>query len=144
VSFGAAWFLLHAFLPYVLFPRVDVVNERHAYVANAGLFLVAGAAWQEWLAPRAPAFRRMAGALATTVLVLLTVHRNLQYRSEVSLWESTVRAAPQNPRAFNNLGVAYEKAERPAAARSAYQRALDLEPRYAAAKKNLSRVSDAR
>src|SRR5690606_17316702 len=39
VSFGAAWFLLYAFVPYVLLPRVDVINERHAYLANAGLFL---------------------------------------------------------------------------------------------------------
>lgn len=144
VSFGLAWFLLHAFVPYVVLPRVDVINERHAYVANAGLFLAAGAGWQTWLAPRAPALRRTAAALATLLLVLLTARRNTEYRSEVSLWESTVRAAPQNPRAFNNLGVAYEKAARAGDARSAYLRALALEPTYATAKKNLSRVNDTR
>lgn len=142
VSFGAVWFLLHAFVPYVLLPRVDVINERHAYLANAGLVLAAGAAWREWLAPRAQRFQRVASALATLGLVLLTVRRNTEYESEVSLWESTVSAAPRNPRAFNNLGVAYEKADRIGEARSAYRRALSLEPRYAAAEQNLSRVGD--
>jgi hypothetical protein len=143
VSFGVAWYLLHAFVPYVLLPRVDVINERHAYLANAGLFVAAGVAWHAWFTPHAPGFRRTLAAFATAAFVLLTVRRNLEYRSEVSLWKSTVRAAPQNPRAFNNLGVAYEKSARPADARTAYQHALALEPRYAAARQNLSRVINA-
>lgn len=144
VSFGAAWFLLHAFVPYVLLPRVDVINERHAYLANAGLMLAAGVAWQDWLAPRTQSLRRTAAALVTGALVMLTVRRNNEYKSEISLWESTVGVAPENPRAFNNLGVAYEKADRPSAARDAYRRALSLEPNYAAAQKNLRRASDLR
>lgn len=142
VSFGAAWFLLHAFLPYVLLPRVDVINERHAYLPNAGLVLAAGVAWTEWLAPRMRTYQRAAAALALAGLAVLTARRNTEYASELSLWESTTAAAPHNPRAFNNLGVAYEKAGRLGDARAAYRRALTLAPRYAAAKKNLRRVGD--
>jgi len=144
VSFGAAWFLLYAFVPYVLLPRVDVINERHAYLANAGLFLALGTVWQEWFATRRQKFSRAAAALASAGLFVLTVRRNVEYQSEVSLWESTVSAAPKNPRAFNNLGVAYEKAGRIGDARSAYRHALVLEPRYSAARKNLNRVGAAR
>jgi len=142
VSFGAAWFLLHAFLPYLLLPRVDVINERHAYIANAGLFLAAGAAWQAAWHPTT--WRRAAAAFLTAVLVLLTARRNADYRSEVSLWEATVATAAENPRAFNNLGVAYEKADRPGDAREAYRHALELEPRYAAAQTNLKRLGELR
>ena len=45
-----------------------------------------------------------------------------------------------NPRAFNNLGVAYESNGRTGEARTAYARAVALEPRYALARKNLERV----
>jgi len=142
VSFGAGWFLLHAFLPYLFLPRVDVINERHAYLANAGLFLAAGAAADaSW---PATTWRRAAAALVTAILVLLTARRNTEYQSEVSLWEATVATAPQNPRAFNNLGVAYEKAKRPSDAREAYRHALELEPRFEAAQRNLGRVGGQR
>ena len=144
VSFGAAWFLLHAFVPYVLLPRVDVINERHAYLANVGLVLAAGTFWQTWLVSRLQKFERAAAALATVGLLLLTLRRNAEYSSEVSLWQSTVAAAPRNPRAFNNLGIAYEKAKRKSDARAAYQRALALEPRYVSAQKNLRRVDASR
>ena len=149
VAFGAAWFLVHAFVPYVLFPRDDVVNERHFYLASFGVFAAAGAAWDE-VARRAGRTRRgqrvaaaFPGAVALA-LALLTARRNLEYRSPVVLWESTVRASPQNPRAHNNLGVAYAAARRPYDARAEFERALALEPRYESPRRNLRQLEAAK
>jgi protein O-mannosyl-transferase len=145
VAFGLLLFLLQALVLHVLVPRVDVINERHAYLANAGIFLALGsltsslvirARRKRWLIPL--------GLALCVVLLGLTLRRNLEYRSEVTLWQATVREAPKNPRAQNNLGIAYEHERRIVEARVAYTRALLLEPRYSAARANLARVSGTR
>lgn len=138
--FAWGWCLLQVFVPFVVLPRVDVINERHAYAAGAGLFLVCGA----WAGARSPGWGRRSAVLSAflaAALALLTWRRCLEYRSEVALWQATVRSAPKNPRAYNNLGVAYELAGRLPEARIAYGRALKLEPRYVAARDNLLRSS---
>jgi len=140
--FGLGWFLLQVFVPFVFLPRIDVINERHAYPANVGLFLACGSLWAAAVTPSASRLWRVwlpsAVALA---LAALTARRNFDYRSEVALWESTTRAAPENPRAQNNLGVAYERAGRAEEARGAFTRALLLEPRYVTPREHLLRAS---
>ncbi len=139
VAFGLAWFLLHAFVPYALVSRLDVINERHAYVANVGLFLAAGA-----LAARVRVSERVRGAstaLGCALLVALTVRRNLEYRSPLALWENTVREAPRNPRAWNDLGVVHELLRDLDAARAHYLRAVALDARFAPAHQNLARTA---
>jgi hypothetical protein len=140
-AFGVLWFLLHALFPYVLLPRVDVVNERHMYLANVGLFVAVGALWAEFAERPGvlPGARRFA-IVVTGLLVIGTALRNFDYRSETALWESTVRVSPSNPRAHNNLGVAYEAIGRTADARASYARAVALEPRFLTARRNLERV----
>ncbi|MFO0675849.1 MAG: tetratricopeptide repeat protein [Polyangiaceae bacterium] len=143
VSFGVLAFLLHTFVPFVLVSRVDVINERHAYVANAGLFLAVGVLVEEWAARSRRRVVEFATIAVIGVLVVQTVRRNLEYRSVVSLWEASTREAPKNARAFHNLGVAYEREGRLEPAMRSYTRALELEPRFEAARENLARVRDA-
>jgi hypothetical protein len=141
VTFGVLWFTLQVFLPYVFVSRVDVMNERHMYLANAGAFMAAGALWAE-ISGRSskPERWRALGACVIIALALATARRNLDYRSTIALWESTVRASPSNPRAHNNLGTAYEASARYAEAQKEYLRALSLEPEYPSARQNLERV----
>ena len=70
-------------------------------------------------------------------LGLATVLRNLDYTSEIALWEATVRASPGKARAWNNLGFAWQQAGDPDRARAAYAHALLLDPDYARARVNL-------
>jgi hypothetical protein len=143
VAFGAAWFGIELVLPNLCLPRTDVMNERHLYLANVGVFLAGGALWAE-LGSKLPGRIQKLGVatvtLTLTVLGIATFLRNLDYESEVRLWESTTLRAPRNPRAQNNLGVAYEKAGRPRDALTAYAHALELEPRYLQARQNLLRA----
>jgi len=123
--------VLQLLLVHTLLPRVDVINERHAYLANVGLCLAIGSlvrGLKPWL------------WLLVAVLAALSVRRNLDYESEVALWQSIVRSAPSNPRAHNNLGVAYELERQLIRARVEYAEALKLEPRYIAARENLTRA----
>lgn len=138
VAFGLAWFLLHTFVPYVLVSRLDVINERHAYVANVGLFLAVGALVAR-VRPSARVRRAMA-AIVIPLLLFLTIRRNSEYRSPIALWTSTVREAPENPRAWNNLGVVDEQAGDLGLARAMYLRAVAVDPRFLPAHQNLSRT----
>jgi hypothetical protein len=131
VLFGLLLFVLQLLVVHTLLPRIDVINERHAYLANVGLCLAAGSLVRRvkpWL------------WLLAVVLAALSVRRNLEYQTEVALWQSTVRGAPGNPRAHNNLGVAYELDGQLIRARVEYAEALKLEPRYVAARQNLTRA----
>jgi tetratricopeptide (TPR) repeat protein len=124
--------------------RADVVNERHAYLADAGLFVAAGAIFGRLLAS-APRPRPLlaGGALLTGALLAFTTARDEDSATETALWESTVRVSPANPRAHANLGNAFEREGRLAEARAEYLRALALEPRYEPARRKLARTEEA-
>ncbi|MFA6148208.1 MAG: tetratricopeptide repeat protein [bacterium] len=136
-GFGILWFFLHLVPTNSFLPRLDVANERQLYLASWGLFL-AVAAGADLLREKGAA-RRVTAAAAVLVVALgtLTVSRNTVYRSEVALWEDTVRKSPSKARGWNNLGYAYDQAGRFREAEAAYLRALRIDPGYALARGNL-------
>jgi len=70
--------------------------------------------------------------------------RQLDYSSEIRLWESSVALAPWNARGHNNLGYAYQLAGRIEDARREYRAALLFDPRHAKARLNLMFLPPAR
>lgn len=77
-------------------------------------------------------------AVLVFALGVLTVYRNTVYRSEFALWEDSARKYPGKARAWNNLGYAYQQADRFRDAESAYLQALRVDPGYGLARGNLS------
>jgi tetratricopeptide (TPR) repeat protein len=146
-SFGflGAWFFLTLAPTSSFVPIADAAAERRMYLPLAAVaaFVVIGG----WLlagrlarpdgygGDRRPAqtWAAVAVFLGAAVLGYLTALRNLDYRSELSIWNDTARKAPHNPRAFDALGKAYfEKQD--------YERAIEdstaairLNPNYAPA-----------
>ncbi len=92
--------------------------------------------------PPASVLALVPAALLAAVLGAATIARNRDYATEIALWEATVRTAPSKARAWNNLGYAYEQAGRRADARSAYERALSLDPDQYKARSNLHLLDD--
>jgi Flp pilus assembly protein TadD len=72
-------------------------------------------------------------ALFTATSIL----RQLDYRSEIALWESSVALSPWNARGHNNLGYAYQEAGRSEDARREYGTALFFDPSNQKARFNL-------
>ena len=70
-------------------------------------------------------------------LAVRTTVRNYDYRSEIALWSASLAVEPNNHRALNNLGYAYELDGDFVQARRAYEAALKLRPDYAKARINL-------
>lgn len=127
IAFGVLWFFLQLAPTNSIVPRLDVANDRQLYLASWGLFLalcIQVRAVPVW-------------AVVATLFAATSVLRQLDYRSEIALWESSVALAPWNARGHNNLGYAYQVAGRAADARREYQAALLFDPRHPKARLNL-------
>jgi tetratricopeptide (TPR) repeat protein len=129
IAFGVLWFFLQLAPTNSIVPRLDVANDRQLYLASWGLFLAV-----------CIQLRNLPRPAVAAVLVLFaaaSISRQLDYRSEIALWESSVRLAPWNARGHNNLGYAYQLAGLTEAARREYRAALLFDPRHAKARLNL-------
>jgi protein O-mannosyl-transferase len=140
LSFAILWFFLHLLPTNSVVARLDLANDRQLYLAMIGPAVGLSVALGGWQARRA---LRVAALSVLAALGTATLVRNLDYRSEVALWEATARASPRKARVFNNLGVAYREANDIARARAAFERALALDPDDYKAKQNLRELSRA-
>jgi protein O-mannosyl-transferase len=139
LGLGLLWFFVVLLPTNSLLPRLDLANDRQLYLASVGPFLALGVEVE--LLPR----RWLRGVVAAAVAACaaLTALRNLDYRSEVALWEQTASVSPAKPRVFNNLAVAYVAAGCTQQAEAAYREALRLDPGYALARENLALLESA-
>ena len=129
IAFGILWFFLQLAPTNSIVPRLDVANDRQLYLASWGLFLA--------LCIQLRHLPAVAFAGIAILFAAASIWRQLDYRSEIALWESDVALAPWNARAHNNLGYAYQLAGRRDDARREYQAALLFDPRHAKARLNL-------
>lgn len=140
-GFGGLFFFLVLAPSSSLIVITELAFEHRLYLPLAGLValtVVSGHALLAKLSPRWGPGLGMALALAAALtLGLLTWRRNLDYRSELTIWRETVAKAPQNARAHNNLGLALVGQGDIAAAIAHYREALRLKPDYDHAHSNL-------
>lgn len=129
IAFGILWFFLQLSPTNSIVPRLDVANDRQLYLACWGLFLA--------LCIQLRNLPVLAFTAMIAVFAAASIVRQLDYRSEIALWESSVALAPWNARGHNNLGYAYQLAGRTDDARREYQAALLLDPAHAKARLNL-------
>jgi tetratricopeptide (TPR) repeat protein len=73
----------------------------------------------------------VAGGVTLVLLTFLTIQRNRDYQSALSIWQDTVEKCPNNFRAHGNLGVALAQDGRVQEAIGHYQQALQIMPEYA-------------
>ncbi|MBI2790050.1 MAG: DUF2029 domain-containing protein [Elusimicrobia bacterium] len=134
LGFGILWFFLQLVPTNSLVPRLDPANDRQLYLACWGPFLALAVAASRALPPLRA---RAAAGILLAAFAAASVVRQLDYRSEIRLWEASVREAPDNARARNNLGLAYQEAGRREEALAQYWAALRLRPDYTKAGVNL-------
>ena len=118
-------------LPYLqLTPLGCLVAERYLYLPSAG-FCIAVAAGIVAVAHRLPRPRLAHAALAVVAawMVIRTADRNLDWRTPLTLWESTVKVVPRSAFAHGNLGLSAYWAGQPERARAEMARAIAIAPR---------------
>ena len=120
----------------------EVGAERRMYLALAALLPLASAGLLAALARglSMSKARQVGGGVALIAVLAFawgTTERNLDYRNAATLWQSAVRAVPDNARAHANLALALDEAGRLAEAIPSYRRALELDPHLSQAHNNL-------
>jgi tetratricopeptide (TPR) repeat protein len=134
VAFGLAFFLV-TFLPVSNFiiPILIVLSERGLYLPSLGIVLIVA-----WVMSRAlhrrPNLRWVhptVYGLAAVLIVLCTVRtvaRNRDWKDEVTLFTTAVRAGPNCGNCWNCLGDALSGVGRYDEAIAAYNRSLEIMP----------------
>ncbi len=133
ICFGILWFFIWLLPTNSILPRMDVANDRQLYLALIGPALIVGGVLVKIPRPR----RVLAVTAVMLLLGVFTLLRNQDYRSEIALWEATVKYSPDKARVWNNLGYARQQVGDIVRAKEAYQRALVLDPASWKAKNNL-------
>jgi tetratricopeptide (TPR) repeat protein len=110
-------------------------------VVGGDLLLVGVLRWLEMPQPRWAVLRGTIAlailASATAALGVRTRLRNEVYRTDLTIWEDTLRQRPMNPRAHNNLGSALAERGLLAEAIAEYQKALEIKPEDVGVQNNL-------
>ena len=144
LGFLGAWFFLilaptSSFLPILS----EAAAERRMYLPLAAVvtLVVVGA----FETGRRLLHRRwgfvvgcLAGGCVTALFTFLTIQRNRDYRSALTIWQDAVEKRPDNPVAHNFLGRALLQAGNAAQAIQQFQRALQLMPNLAQAHFNMA------
>ncbi|MBA8887171.1 tetratricopeptide (TPR) repeat protein [Dokdonella fugitiva] len=142
LAFAIGWYFLQLAPANSLLPRLDLANDRHVYLALAGPMLALACVFARAAGRahgRVPA--GVAACMLCATFAVATWKRNADYRSEVALWQATVRDSPRKARAWLNLGYAYRLDGDAPRAAGAYRCALALDPANAQALIDLDLVA---
>ncbi len=148
IAFGILWFFIALSVESSIIPITDVIFEHRVYLPSAGAF-VAVAAAMSGMMERFRRLRRRGNkefvpfALIIIVLSFATFARNSVWNDKALLWEDTIRKAPSNARAHNNLGFVYYERGMLEQAAEQLAAALRLRPWYSDARINLGIVYNA-
>jgi len=117
LGFVGAWFFLILAPTSSLVPLRDLAVEHRMYLPLAAVVTVSVLVAHGLLIRGGPArYRRwLAGVLAGSAILAcgaLTVRRNTDYHSEVSIWGGALRERPWNAKRFYNLGLEFCLSER--------------------------------
>lgn len=142
---GLIWCFVMLLPTCNILPIPNVMADRYLYLPMAGITLASGsAAALLWL--NAPRARQLAAAAAFAAVVIglaaLSVNRSLDWRTQETLANATLRTNPRSIRSWINLGNAQLERNELLRAEDCYRHALDIKPDCAPACAQLGQVLD--
>jgi tetratricopeptide (TPR) repeat protein len=138
VAFGIFWFFMTLSVESSIIPIRDVIVEHRLYLPSIGFF-IALVSLTEYLLP----FTKLKTALMIIVVVLLSIgtySRNITWKDPQALWEDVIAKAPNNSRAYNNLGVVFKERKEFDRAVELFEKSLGADRNYTAVYYNLGDV----
>jgi tetratricopeptide (TPR) repeat protein len=135
VGFAGVWLFLiltptSSVVPVILSPMA----EHRMYLSLAAIVAVVVLGLHRWMGRRS----LILFAAIAVGLGCLTIHRNKDYYTKVSIWRDVITKRPGNERAYLNLGIELSKIPgRMPDAIAEYQEALVIKPDFAEAHGNL-------
>ncbi|MCG6918094.1 MAG: tetratricopeptide repeat protein [Deltaproteobacteria bacterium] len=141
--FCIGWFFITWFPVSNIIPISTTMADRYLYLPAVGLFFGFSLLVQK---VSARFFGKSSTAVMITAVVLilslsfLTIQRNKVWANSLSLWEDSLRKAPNSPIAHKNLADALDDQGRRDEAIDHYLEALRIKPDYAEAHNNFGLV----
>lgn len=132
-KFAVLWFLVTILPESSFIPLKQLASEHRAYLPGIGIIWLVGMGLS-----RLPLQSGRAGMFLIALLMAsLAIDRSLVYRTEILLWEDTVRKSPQKILVHNNLVSAYIDKKRFDDAEREAKLILQADPDYSNAHSNL-------
>jgi protein O-mannosyl-transferase len=110
VPFSIFWFILTISITNSFLPRADLLSERNLYLPSIGPLLLISCAFYHFLIKQGSLPFRQGLALILLIVVIhssLTIKRNTTYRSNIDLWEDTLKKSPSDLKVLHNLSHFY-------------------------------------
>ena len=134
-GFLGAWFFGILAPTSSFFPIADCAFEYRVYLSLvsicAGMVVTGYEVLKRVFGSREALARMVAAGMVVVgvgVFSGMTIGRHFDYKTEVTLWQDTVRKRPGNWRAQHNLGRALEREEKLEEAIQSYRQAIRLKP----------------
>ena len=101
IGFGIITFYLALFPESGLIPLKDLMTEHRTYLAMVGVSIVVAS-----LVPKLPHRKWVLPLIGSITLIMLslTIIRNFEWRTETSLWTSTLKSNSSSARALYSIG----------------------------------------
>ncbi len=135
--FGIGFFAVTVFLVLQLLPVGGaVMADRYSYIPSIGIFYLAGEGFTFLMNKKlkTPAFGLL--AIFTVFFSVRTYTRCNVWNNDLALWNDVISQYQTVPIAYNNRGHIYLNQEKNDTALNDFNRAIELDPRYANAYNN--------
>lgn len=140
-AFGIFWFFLSLSVESSFIPTNDLAFEHRLYMPSVGFFLVLVSVLFVLMELVRTKFTAVTASSAlSAVIILLCIaayNRNSVWIDGVTLWQDSIRKAPNKSRGYNELGRIYYKKDEFDNAIGNYKKAIELDPTFIWAYHNL-------
>lgn len=110
ISFSIFWFIITISVTNSFLPRADLLSERNLYLPGIGPTILISCFFFN-LTARQPLNRIRQGITLILLAILiqgsLVIKRNFTYRSNIELWEDTLKKSPADLKVLHNLSHFY-------------------------------------
>jgi len=138
IAFGIFWFFITLSVESSIIPIRDVIVEHRLYIPSIGFFIVFVALMDYILSSM-----RLKVAMIIVILGLLSISaysRNTIWKDSQKLWEDVIAKAPNNVRAYTELGAIFRDEGQYIEAMNQFEKALKINKHYALTYYNIGYV----
>ncbi|MZH05864.1 MAG: tetratricopeptide repeat protein [Nitrospinae bacterium] len=110
IPFSILWYILTISITNSFLPRADLLSERNLYLPGIGPTLLISCAYHQFffIGKRWPLKPGLAFlALLLVIQGSLVIKRNSSYKSNITLWEDTLKKSPFDLKVLHNLSHFY-------------------------------------